>query len=250
MGQLLECNINIKITIPKGILYYPCCWDDTIVPIRIFLNKVNQFHFADIHRIGLPALGEGHERGRRPTTTVFKDGEFCKGRRGNLIIRPWSVSKSKVCNLNINQETISFARTLSENVILIKNPGIYKEIWTNLRDGSKAEVFCHYNDGILTLSSLEKLSIFFYRGDSIGEGGSGQWWLGPKLFNYLLDKLLDGGLIITDGSNPDPMYKTVAWSPLWEYGNDFTYRNRHFKCLGKLDSSFRSSTYVWQVKMI
>lgn len=86
------------------------------------------------------------------------------------------------------------------------------------------------------------------RGDSIGEGGSGQWWLGPKLFNFVLEKLLDGGLIITDGSNPDPKFRRVEWYSLWDEKNDFVYRDRNFKCLGQIAPIRGRATYVWQVK--
>ena len=138
-----------------------------------------------------------------------------------------------------------------------KSPGIYQESWGNSRDGSKTEVICHRNDAVITLTSLDKLSVFFYRGDSIGESGSGQWWLGPKLFNFMLDKLLDGGLIITDGSNPEPQrfrnnlewsLLNVEWSALWNEKIDFVYRDRTFKCLGQITTDRRRASYVWQVK--
>ena len=35
------------------------------------------------------------------------------------------------------------------------------------------------------------LAVFYYRGDSMGEGGSGQWWLGHELFNEVLSHLVD-----------------------------------------------------------
>lgn len=247
MAQVVECNINLQITIPKGSLYYPCCGADTLDPINFFLSYVDQLHFADIHNISLPTT-EGQE-GRNRLNKIFEWGKFCGGREGKLTLRPphWFVAKSDLCNIDIQQETVDFAKTLTEHVQLPKNPGIYQETWSNSRDGSKVEVFCHNNDGVITLSSLNNISVFFYRGDSIGEGGSGQWWLGPKLFNYLLDKLLDGGLIITDGSNSDPMFRSVEWSPLWENRNDFLYRDRCFKCLGKMGPKRGRSTNVWQV---
>lgn len=257
MVEEIECNINLKISIPKGILYYPCCGNDTFEPIRLFLNKVDQFHFADNDGIGLPAV-EGHEN-RRRDTSVFNRVEFCDGREGKLTIRPhWFVEKSSIQHIDVNQETLDLAKTLTDDVNSPKSPGIYQESWGNSRDGSKTEVICHRNDAVITLTSLDKLSVFFYRGDSIGESGSGQWWLGPKLFNFMLDKLLDGGLIITDGSNPEPQkfrnnlewsLLNVEWSALWDEKIDFVYRDRTFKCLGQLTAiDRRRKTYVWQVK--
>jgi len=248
MTQVVECNINLKITIPKGILYYPCCGNDTLDPIKIFLNYVDQFHFADNLNISLPAI-EGQEA-RRTYTTIFNRGEFCSLREGKLLHKHhWFVEKSSVHHIAIAQETLDFAKTLTDQAWLPKNPGIYQEVWSNSRHGSKTEVFCHCNDGAIALSSLDKLSVFFYRGDSIGEGGSGQWWLGPKLFNFILDKLLDGGLIITDGSNPDPKFREVEWASLWEEKIDFVYRDRRFKCLGQITHNHNRATYVWQVSI-
>lgn len=248
MVEVIDCNIRLTITIPKGILYYPCCGNDTIEPIRIFLNQVDQFHFADNDNIDLPAVeGQGE---RRRYTSVFNRGKSCEGREeGRLPIRPnWFVQKSEMHHIDIDQVVLDFAKQLTDNVHLPKSPKIYQESWGNSRDGSKTEVICHRNDGVLTLCSLDKLSVFFYRGDSVGESGSGQWWLGPKLFNFVIDKLLDGGLIITDGSNPDPMFRRVEWASLWSEKNDFVYRDRAFKCLGQIAPIRGRATYVWQVK--
>lgn len=247
MVEVVDCNINLKIKIPKGILYYPCCWNDTIEPIRLFLNGIDQFHFADNCNIGLPAVEGQAERTRY--NSILNRGEFCNGRIGRLAIRPnWFVEKSDMHDIDIDQAALDLAKQLTDCVNLPKSPGIYQEVWSNSRDGSKTEVICHYNDGVIAVSSLDKLSVFFYRGDSIGEGGSGQWWLGPKLFNFVLDKLIDGGLIITDGSNPDPLFREVEWSPLWNEKNDFVYRDISFKCLGQIAPIRGRLTFVWQVK--
>ena len=52
------------------------------------------------------------------------------------------------------------------------------------------------------IDSLPLIHVFFYRRDSIGEGGSGLHLLGkawlPRLLKHLPD---EGGLIVTDGSN-------------------------------------------------
>ena len=67
---------------------------------------------------------------------------------------------------------------------------------------SSSKVISHQKDGLLTLlEDLEDISIFYYRGDSGGEGGSGQFWMGSVLFDLVLSRILPGGLICTDGSN-------------------------------------------------
>ena len=119
MVEVIDCNIRLTISIPKGILYYPCCFNDTIEPIRIFLNQVDQFHFADNESIGLPAV-EGQEA-RRRYTSIFDRVEFCDGREGKLTIRPhWFVEKSSIQHIDVNQETLDLAKTLTDDVKLPK----------------------------------------------------------------------------------------------------------------------------------
>lgn len=69
----------------------------------------------------------------------------------------------------------------------------------------------HGRDGLLTLlEEVGPLAVFYYRGDSQGEGGSGTWWLGPVLRDVVLSRMLDRGLICTDGSNGDKDLVTPA----------------------------------------
>jgi hypothetical protein len=49
-------------------------------------------------------------------------------------------------------------------------------------------------------NDIPEISVFFYRGDSPGEGGSGNHWLNQPHINSVLDKMVNHGLIVTDGS--------------------------------------------------
>lgn len=51
------------------------------------------------------------------------------------------------------------------------------------------------------IERMNNIAVFFYRGDSRGEGGSGVYVLGKSFFDSLAKHLVDGALIITDGSN-------------------------------------------------
>lgn len=51
------------------------------------------------------------------------------------------------------------------------------------------------------IERMNSIAVFFYRGDSRGEGGSGVYVLGKKFFDNLATRLIDGALIITDGHN-------------------------------------------------
>ena len=84
-------------------------------------------------------------------------------------------------------------------------------------DKRACPVYSHEKDGLLTLiDDVPHLSIFYYRGDSYGEGGSNQRWLEPVLFHTVLARLLDGGLIAASGSNCGSGRddKSVPWSSL------------------------------------
>lgn len=120
----------------------------------------------------------------------------------------------------------------------------------------------YVKDGLLCfIENVEELSVFFYRGDSGGECGSDQRWLGPVLFNAVLAKLLAGGLIVTDGSNCG--YYNSSWGEYvpWNamaglepfgapsVGTSFEYDDRIFRCLaGPFEGAHGGrSTYVWQM---
>jgi hypothetical protein len=116
----------------------------------------------------------------------------------------------------------------------------------------------HEKDGLLTLvEDIRDLSVFYYRGDSSGEGGSGQRVLGPVGFHSVLARLLDGGLICSDGSNlgyyDDLTDKYAPWNTLAGakpfsapvQGSQFEYFNRRFTCLAILERA--RPVYVWQM---
>ena len=114
--------------------------------------------------------------------------------------------------------------------------------------------------------SLDSIAVFFLRGDSLGEGGSGQVWFQPKIFDLILEKLLDGGYIVTDGSG---MYghagsqsdyydmEKLPWKPLWENQRlfreqdsqlikEFNYKNRTFNFIGWSGYEHRT-VFIWKV---
>jgi hypothetical protein len=127
-------------------------------------------------------------------------------------------------------------------------------------DGSV--VHFHASDGLVALvRRVPDLSIFYYRGDSPGEGGSNQRWLEPVLFHYVLERLMDGGLIVTDGSNcgyyDDVMDIVAPWNRMCP-GPDkpdltdseapyFKYAHREFQLICELEHP-RGAVAAWQVR--
>ena len=55
-------------------------------------------------------------------------------------------------------------------------------------------VISHDKDGVLTLiDDIPAISVFYYRGDSGGEGGSGQCWMGAVLLDLIMSRMISGG---------------------------------------------------------
>jgi len=114
----------------------------------------------------------------------------------------------------------------------------------------------HRADGFLTrLETIGPLAVFYYRGDSGGEGGSGQMWLMPVLFDFVVSQMLVGGLICTDGSNgaghhagecgPGAEILSLPANP--SVGATFPYRTRVLRCVALLSGERRRTMAAWQV---
>lgn len=71
------------------------------------------------------------------------------------------------------------------------------------------------SDGVRRgIQTLERIDILFYRRDSRGEGGSGVLVLAKPFLPSVLEKMpLEGGLIITDGSNRGNHYYRKTFRP-------------------------------------
>lgn len=110
----------------------------------------------------------------------------------------------------------------------------------------KSKAIFHCKDGLLTLlDDIVDLSIFFYRGDSTGEGGSNQLWQGPVLLDYVLMRIQDGGLLCADDSNGfGPLFNELRKS------KKVDYRNVKIQRLDTENLSSLSNMKIWQVTKI
>lgn len=123
----------------------------------------------------------------------------------------------------------------------------------------------HRQNSLAVFDSLEELGIFFYRGDS-SEGGDVAWLSAdqyqtytnqPAMLPAVLNKLVSGGLLITDGSRIDEKQSQVA--PIGRFLGQsldveadqiapFEAFNCHFQLLGTLTRDrFKGPTLVWRV---
>ncbi|KMT22889.1 hypothetical protein [Clostridium cylindrosporum] len=210
-----------KIDVPKGVLFYPCSGSDTYEPISLFIDSVDEFHFTDINE----------EELRLPTLEV-KD--------------------SKVSSIDGSLNLGAFLRKnleLDLGSLTIPTRG-EKHIWTLEGEDSRSiEIYKHFLDGAVTLMSLEDISVFFYRRDTSKIDGSGQWWMGKDLLEILVEKMVDGGIILTDGSDPNPEEWNRPWRSLLYTSEDkesFRYFNREFEYIGEINSDIRK-VHAWRV---
>lgn len=224
-------NIIEKIEIPKGRLFYPSCGHDTLMPTKLFKNKVDEFNFVDIMWI--------------PFTRYNRI-------RNLKVINSYSTTK------HLSDDVIKLANGIFKprtNYKIEKSYLVTDKV-KNITNNKTIFINRYKQDGLTIFYTLDKISVFYLVGDSAGEGGSGQFWFQPGLFDEILNKLIDGGLIVTDGSGkPELMsreYNESEWSGLWKHDEQigkFVYKDRKFKLQGIVGKRY-GPIKVWQVKKI
>lgn len=248
---------RLQVRVPEGRLFYPCCGDDTLGPLRWFMDSISEFHFVDIQNLpGLPRLdcasqdqpGRGGSRNGR-LGAIRKEivSQVDELEDQEVAVDPETLRKMETCGFKLKGLRESRTR-------------INRQEWTYEPGGGKKIRVCRYiQDGLTVFLGLDEISVFFLRKDSMGESGSGQMWFQKGLFDLILDKLLDGGLIVTDGSGlPMEGRDDLPYRGLWKnhrsWGReavtmpeDFQYMGRTFRCLGEAGRGY-GPVYVWQVE--
>ena len=170
--------------VKDSVLYYPCSGNDLRVPIEMFSPYVTDFWFVDrgyfssghhdtrSYRYDLPA-------DRQPGVLVHDD-------RYQLL----DTEIRGPCNWSPRDPDI-VPCVLSERYLHIESA---REIRIHRRRGYGVS-------GFRKEIEAGKLGVFFYRGDSQGEGGSGNLWLSGRRIAEVCDKLIEGGLLVLDGSD-------------------------------------------------
>lgn len=224
-----------------GVLFYPCSGDDIQKPIETFAQSIDVFWFADI-----AYLRHGPRRYRRlieSRSLRFVSEETREVPK--TVHEDWD---------DVQQEKFPWLEpNLIEQTYLHTPTG--RRIIVNLRGGYALAAFQKH---------IDKLSVFFYRGDGRGEGGSSMQWLkgtktGKGHFTEVLQRIIHQGLIVTDGSNCTKVknneYRHFArfhlskegqWSEQAVIEPFADQHGNRFKCVGSLDRR-KGPTLVWQV---
>ena len=202
-------------------LFYPCSGSDIFDPINIFLPHVEEFWFADLRyesSVNHPKLPET---------------EFRPISHNDRELSGYTLKHNKPFTISIH--THKYVHHATE-----------KEITINFCAGHGYNVF----RAALRNNNI-KLSVFFYRGDSTGDGGSGFCWLKRKLLRYVLTEIEAGGLLISDGSNAIPELSICHHTNT--FGEDaiaksksFSHRDHQLKCRGYLGQK-NGPTLAWHV---
>ena len=108
------------------------------------------------------------------------------------------------------------------------------------------------------------MGVFFYRGDSCGEGGSGNLWLSDKEHVHeICEKLINKGLMVLDGSDGAYYHKKPygEYCGFWKWkGEKFTNsseiksvcgdftdkKGNKFTCVGYAGIRY-GNTLMWQL---
>ena len=168
------------------MLYYPCSGGDLRVPIEMFAPKITTFLFVDRgyfcpgHQ-DTRLLKERLDRSAEDTPPLLEENPKYELISKRIVGKP---------TLNKRYSEHSF------------EPCHLYEYYRHLPTRREITVIRKRGFGRFTFrEEVEDIGVFFHRGDSQGEGGSDDNWLAPYWIGMILGKLVDGGLIVTDGSN-------------------------------------------------
>ncbi len=241
----------LSLPVPEGAFFYPCCGTDTIEPIQQFIDRIKEFHFVDSDiqiPLPVPACGVGcmNPRGemrpaqRGPRRRDIENTPYTT----DVVTRTYDyASRPSLVRLEVGSQQADLGH--------LRIPiCIGQQAW-EMADGSERTFFRYRSDAYLILrEKLREIAVFYQRRNS--DEGSSLYWFGPTLFHLILDKLVDKGLIVTDGSMFHRQHLDVPWSPLKspeETGSDpplFNYNGREFVCLGQVGQG-HGPVYAWQV---
>jgi len=228
-----------KCDIPYGSLYYPFCGHDTYKYISNFWNDIKEFHFSDIHCPSLPIESE---------VSLNTDSLNRSQIRRHI-------SRNEISELIQTKKDYPAAELVIEGIGRINVPRhvAIRDTFIQNKTKQKISVFSHKFDSLLTLAKLKNISILVYLGDSPGEGGSGQLWMEPPIFEVLVSKMIGGGFIITDALTPNNCRNEKR-------GNTFQYHDTiphekiyHFVQFGKTINHITTNgrrygdIHIWQV---
>lgn len=202
----------------NSTLFYPMAGRDVRQPINSFLpHYIDTFLFCDmIHRHdvrdALPAMDFEFQGFDNVLDAQIAD--HWKLLRANVTTMRWTASKSGLA---------------------------FRTIYL------KADA----QELIQTLAARnEQFGVFFYRGDSPGEGGSDVYLLQPPILETTLQIIEDNGVLVSDGSNAIPEFSEFHHqrAPVKKIraSKSFEIQSRRFHCIGTCGHKY-GPAIAWRV---
>ncbi|MEI6208855.1 MAG: hypothetical protein WCP20_18915 [Desulfuromonadales bacterium] len=240
MDECVITNDTIFETIKGTSLFYPCSGNDMLVPVQLFSPHVTDFWFVD-----KGYFSPGNQDTRYYGLDIPADKQ--------------SPLLADVENYELLERNIEGPPQWDYNVRNIK-PCILYERYRHRQSNTDIHIRRRRGYGFSAFrNEISSIGVFFYRGDSQGEGGSGNLWLIREHLDEVCNKLINGGLIVTDGSNYGHRSRR---GPLSRYNfkevkktgqeiidscKSFTDKSgRRFECLGYVGHRY-GPTLIWQV---
>ena len=202
-------------------LFYPSSGNDVSLPVSLFLPVIDEFWFVDTsYRLTSPLLANR--------------------------------------NLGLNLESferLSFSGTTIRAKKEFEIP-VQREVYCHNITGRKIVVNVCRGRGydlfrVAFRIPNKMISVFFYRGDSIGEPGSGFYWLKKPVIKFVLKHLEKNALMISDGSNAIPQLSTFHKN--FSIGQKAVYQSKPFciyqrrmECFDYLGERY-GPTLVWKI---
>ena len=215
------------------VLLYPVCGGDFLVPVLHFAPVIDVFWMVD----------RGYFRPGHQDTRFFGLDQPAD------TVSP--ILKDPA--LDFQGATLEGPPAIDSRGVHI-TPCVLTEQYIHLPTGRSIQVKFRRGYGHSTFDKeISRLSIFFYRGDSQGEGGSGNNWYGRDPGKRIWDKLVDGGWLVTDLSNSysQDAFLEIAieqnlgtlqkaselLDPMYQFYSESI--DRTFKCIGTLSDRYR-----------
>jgi hypothetical protein len=112
------------------------------------------------------------------------------------------------------------------------NEGYLREGYLRLDGRLEFPLRYHQYDAVEALRLIPSIDVFFFSGDHPhdAEGSSGIPFLGTALFRRVVDRLVPGGLVVTDGAG---MHGPAEQAFLWSYWQTLPDPTERFTAFGR-----------------
>lgn len=182
-----------------GTFFYPSAGADFRVPLALFAPVLADFWFVD-----RGYFTPGHEDTRHDglDLPIGQAPPLLAGKHEYRLLHR-AVEEPAWRSAGFDRLESPQMRRRREGVAASK-PLLLTEHYLHLPSGRNVRLHRCRGDAMDCFEGearLARLGVFFYRGDSAGEGGSGICWLSDRLECAVLERLKPGGLFVADGSD-------------------------------------------------